>query len=308
MNPGLAYAALAFGIWGLFPLYLVKLAGVPPLEVVAHRSAWSLVLVLAMLAALGRWAWLRELLRQPRRLLPLAASAVLLSVNWLVYVYAVLSQQVLDASLGYFINPLVNVTLGVLVLHERLRRAQWVAVALAAAGVLWLAMGTGRLPWIALLLATSFGVYGLLRKTSSLGAVEGLAVETMLLAPLVLPLLAWYSLQPGSAPLRGDWAQLGWLLLSGPLTAVPLLAFAAAARRLKLATVGLMQYLSPSLQFVLGVWVFHEPMQPARLVGFGFIWAALALYSADAWRASSAVVPNDGRHPLGDRQAGGEAR
>jgi len=206
-------------------------------------------------------------------------------------VFAVMSGQVLEASLGYFINPLVSVLLGVLVLRERLRPVQWVAVALAAAGVAWLTLQTGRLPWMALMLACSFAVYGLIRKTARLGALEGLTLETLLLAPLVLPALAWITLAQGGAMARGDWALDGWLLLSGPLTALPLLFFGAAARRLPLATVGLVQYLSPTLQFVLGVWVFHEPLLPARLLGFVLIWAGLALYSADALRRMSKAVP-----------------
>ena len=288
MNPGLLYAGLAFGIWGLFPLYLRQIASVPALEVVLHRSVWSLLLLLAVLGLLKRWAWLGELRHQPRQLVLFACSSLLLTANWLVYVYAVMSGQVLEASLGYFINPLVSVLLGVGVLHERLRAIQWVAVGLAAAGVVWLTMNTGRLPWMALLLACTFGFYGLIRKTARLGALEGLTLETLLLAPLVLPALAWMTLAPGGAMAQGDATLNGWLLLSGPLTALPLLAFSAAARRLPLATVGLVQYLSPSLQFALGVWVFHEPMQPARLLGFVFIWTGLALYSADAMRRASA--------------------
>ncbi|MFT3816515.1 MAG: EamA family transporter RarD [Rubrivivax sp.] len=283
MNPGLLYAGLAFGIWGLFPLYLRQIDSVPPLEVVLQRSAWSLLLLVVVLTVLRRWQWLGEVAREPRRILPFAASALLLTGNWLVYVWAVQAGQVLDASLGYFINPLVSVLLGVLVLHERLRRAQWLAVALAAIGVAWLTWQTGRLPWVALALAFSFAIYGLIRKTGHLGALEGLALETLLLAPLVLPALVWVTAH-GGALSRGDWALNAWLSLSGPLTALPLLLFAAAARRLSLATVGLMQYLSPTLQFGLGVWVFNEPMQPARLAGFVCIWAALALYSADALR------------------------
>jgi chloramphenicol-sensitive protein RarD len=291
MNPGLLYAGLAFGIWGLYPLYLRQIASVPPLEVVLHRSAWSLLFLLGLLAVLKRWSWLAAVRRQPRQLALFATSSLLLSANWLVYVFAVMSGQVLEASLGYFINPLVSVLLGVLVLHERLRPVQWAAVGLAAAGVVWMTVQTGHLPWMALMLACSFAVYGLIRKTARLGALEGLTLETLLLAPLVLPALVWITLAQGGAMARGDWALNGWLLLSGPLTALPLLFFGAAARRLPLATVGLVQYLSPTLQFVLGVWVFHEPMQPARLLGFALIWSGLALYSADALRRASKPVP-----------------
>ncbi|MGL6112564.1 MAG: EamA family transporter RarD [Rubrivivax sp.] len=292
MNAGIAYAILAFVMWGLFPLYFRQVSAVPPLEVVLHRSVWSLCFVIAVLAVLRRFGWMRELASQPRRLGLFAISALLLSINWLVYVFAVQSGHVIDASLGYFINPIVNVMLGVLVLHERLRPTQWVAVALAALGVLWLTLMAGRLPWIALVLALSFGLYGLMRKTASLGALEGLALETMLLAPVVVPLLAWLTLRGNGAMGQGDAALDAWLVIGGPLTALPLLLFAAGARRLPLATIGLLQYLSPTIQLGLGVWVFSETFDRGRLVGFAIIWSALALYSLDGWRRSrQAVVP-----------------
>ena len=290
MNAGIVYATLAFVTWGLFPLYLRQVASVHPIEVVLHRSTWSLLFVLCLLAALRRFDGLRPLLAQPRRLGQFVLSALLLSCNWLVYVFAVQSGHVVEASLGYFINPIVSVLLGVLVLHERLNRVQWAAVALAAAGVLWLTWLNGRLPWIALVLAISFGLYGLMRKTSPLGALEGLALETLLLAPLVLPLLVWWTLSGQGAMARGDMTLNAWLLFGGPLTAMALVWFAAGARRLPLATVGLLQYLSPTLQLALGVWVFHEPFDRARLVGFAFIWAALAVYSLDGWRRSRLAV------------------
>jgi chloramphenicol-sensitive protein RarD len=286
MNAGIVYAVLAFAAWGLFPLYFRQIAAVPPLEVVLHRSVWSLLFVLLLLAALRRFGWLRPLLQSPRQLVPFALSALLLSGNWLVYVFAVQSGQVVEASLGYFINPIVSVLLGVLVLRERLHRVQWAAVALAAAGVLWLTVQHGRLPWIALVLAVSFGLYGLMRKTASLGALEGLALETLLLAPLVVPALLWWTLRGSGAMAQGDLALDAWLVIGGPLTALPLLLFAAGARRLPLATVGLLQYLSPTIQLALGVWVFHEPFDRARLIGFAFIWAALLLYSLDGLRRS----------------------
>ncbi len=278
----LIYAALAFVMWGLFPLYFRQVASVPSLEVLLHRSAWSLVFVFALLAWQRRFAWLGAVLRQPRQLALFACSALLLSVNWLVYIYAVQSGHVIEASLGYFINPLVNVLLGVLVLGERLKRVQWVAVMLAAAGVCWLTWLLGRPPWIALTLACSFGVYGLMRKTATLGALEGLALETLLLAPIVVPALLWWTFFNGGALLQGDIGLIGWLLIAGPLTALPLLCFAAGARGLPLATLGMVQYLSPTLQLVLGMWFFHEPFDGGRLIGFAFIWSALAIVSAQA--------------------------
>ena len=277
-------ALIAYTLWGLFPLYIRQIDHIPPLEIVLHRSAWSLLVVVALLAVLRRFAWLAQALRQPRTLALFATSALLLGGNWLLYVWAVSNGRVLDASLGYFINPLVNVLLGVLVLHERPRPLQWAAVALAAAGVAWLALGVGHVPWISLVLAVSFGLYGLLRKTATLGAVDGLALETLLLAPLAIGGIAWLAWQGqghfGQPPLVDNLL----LLAAGPLTAVPLLLFASAARRVSLATLGLMQYISPSIQFFLGVFLYREPFSTGRGIGFLLIWAALALYSAESWR------------------------
>jgi len=280
---GVLFAALSYTLWGLFPLYFKQIAQVPSLEVVAHRTLWCLIFLLGVLTVLKRWAWLGQVLRQPKVLAAFLLSALLLSVNWLTYVWAVQNDHVLDASLGYFINPLVNVALGFAVLHERPRPLQWLAVALAAAGVLWLTLQTGRLPWVALVLAASFGVYGLLRKIASLGALEGLTLETLLLAPLAAAAMAWWTWQGQSALSHGAEAPttLLWLLFAGPLTAAPLLLFAAGARRIPMATLGLLQYISPSIQFMLGVWLYHEPFAATRLVGFGLIWAALAIYSVE---------------------------
>jgi chloramphenicol-sensitive protein RarD len=286
MNPGLLYAAAAFVVWGMFPLYFHLIASVPAVEVVLQRALWALVFIAALLAWQRRWSWLAPFVARPRLLAPFALSALLLMGNTLTYVYAVQNHQVVEASLGYFINPLVNVLLGVLVLRERLSPVKWVAVALAGVGVLWLTWQLGRLPWIALVLAGSFGLYGLVRKTSTLGAVEGLALETMLLAPLVLPLLAWWTWSQPGVFLQGDAALIATLALLGPLSALPLMWFAAAARRLPLATLGLVQYISPTLQLLLGVWMFNEPFSTSRFIGFAFIWAALALVSASALRQS----------------------
>ena len=283
MNPGIVYATLAYMAWGLFPLYFREVAHVPALEVVVHRTVWSLVFVFAVLAVRRHWGWMRALWGQPRVLGAFAVSALLLSGNWLTYVWAVQNQHVVDASLGYFILPLVNVALGFVFLHERPRPGQWLAVAVAAAGVLWLAVQAGRVPWIALALALSFGFYGLMRKVAALGALEGLALETMMLAPVAVAALAVWSSQGQGALVQGDAATVAWLLVAGPLTAVPLLLFAAGARRIPLATMGILQYISPSLQFALGVWLFNEPFQPARLVGFVLIWTALLVYSLEGW-------------------------
>lgn len=286
MNPGVLYATAAYVAWGLFPLYFHQLSSVAPLEVVMHRTLWSAVFLLCVLAFLRRWSWLRPLLGQPRVLGAFALSAALLTLNWLTYVWAVHNQHLLDASLGYFILPLVNVAIGFFVLHERPRRGQWLAVAVASSGVLWLAVQAGHPPWIALILAFSFGGYGLLRKVGALGALEGLSLETFLLAPMAVCVLAWLSWQGHSAFVQFDASTMGWLLFGGPMTALPLLLFAAGARRITLTTMGILQYISPSLQFAIGVWLFHEPFASTRFVGFLLIWAALVIYSIEGWLAS----------------------
>lgn len=290
MHPGIAYAVLAYVLWGLFPLYFTRIAQVAAIEVLVHRIVWSLVLVLALLAWLGRWAWLPALLKQPRVLLAFAASALLLSTNWLTYIWSVQNGHLIDASLGYFITPLVNVMLGYTVLHERPRRLQWIALGLATLGVAWLTVQAGQLPWMALVLALSFGAYGLLRKIAVLGPLEGLALETMLLAPpALIALIAWWARGPASFPTPDLETNL-WLLAAGPFTAIPLLLFAAGARRVSMTTLGLLQYIGPSIAFLLGIWVFREPFSSARFAGFLFIWGALVVYSADGWRVARRTV------------------
>ncbi|MEO7151177.1 MAG: EamA family transporter RarD [Burkholderiaceae bacterium] len=286
MHTGILSAAAAYVLWGLFPLYFRQLAMVPPAEVLVHRILWSVLFVALLLGVRRQWRWLGAVARQPRVLLAFAASALLLSVNWLTYIWAVNNGHVVDASLGYFITPLINVLLGTTVLHERPRPGQWAALAIAGAGVVWLTWQLGTLPWIALVLATSFGIYGLLRKIAVLGPLEGLALETLWLAPPALVAALWWW-GPGSASLPPPDLGTGlWLIGIGPITAVPLLLFATGARRISLTTLGLLQYLGPTIQFALGVWYFREPFDPARGVGFGLIWTALALYSADGLRAA----------------------
>ncbi len=292
MNPGVLYAALAYTAWGLLPIFFKQLSSVNAFEVVLHRMVWSLVFLLCVLAVLKRWAWLGQVARQPRVLLAFGVSALLLSANWSVYVWAVQNAHVLDASLGYFILPLVNVALGFVFLRERPRLGQWLAVAVAAAGVLWLTLQAGRLPWVALLLAATFGIYGLLRKLATLGALEGLTLETLLLFPLALGLLVWWAWHGQGALVQGDPSTLGWLLLAGPITAIPLLLFAAGARRIPMATLGILQYISPSLQMLLGVWLYGEAFEPARAIGFYLIWTALLLYSLDSFWQSRKQLSN----------------
>jgi len=285
-HAGVLAAAVAFTWWGFFPLYFRLVAGVVPLEVLANRIVWSLLLVSAALAWRGHWGWLGAALHRPRVVASFVASALLLSVNWMTYIWAVSNGHVVDASLGYFITPLVNVALGYGLLGERPRRAQWTALMIATAGVAWLTVSAGRLPWIGLVLGLSFGAYGLLRKIAVLGALEGLTFETMILAPAAVVVMAWWWGGSATSFPAPDAVTNLWLVGLGPATTIPLLLFAAGARRLSLTSLGLLQYLSPTVQFLLGVWLFHEPFTPMRLVGFAIIWAALVVYTADGWRTT----------------------
>jgi chloramphenicol-sensitive protein RarD len=293
MNRGIAYASAAYLLWGLFPIYFKALQQVAPLEILGHRIVWSLALCALLLLALRRLQWLADLRRQPRVLAWFAASSVLVAANWFVYIWAVNAGRVVDASLGYFINPLVNVLIGAAFLHERLRRAQWLAVAIAAAGVAWLTWQAGAVPWIGLVLALTFGLYGLLRKTAALGAIEGLSLETLLLTPLAAAWLLWLAHAGASGFVDGDAATRLLLLAAGPVTAVPLLLFAAGARRIPFSTLGLLQYLGPSLQLLIGVWLYHEPFAE-RVPGYVLIWIALAIFSveglAQGWRSRARAV------------------
>jgi chloramphenicol-sensitive protein RarD len=279
---GALAAVTAFLMWGLFPLYWKMLAAVPALEVVAHRTAWGFAAVAAWVTLRGGWKDVRAVARRPRTLLLLAGSAVLIGLNWLLYIWAVAHDHIVEASLGYYVNPLVNVLLGVAVLRERLGRAQQIAVALAAAGVAVLTLGHGRLPWIALALAVSFGLYGLVRKTVGTDAVTGLLWETAILTPAALGFLV--ALGPRGAFGHGGASTSALLALGGAVTAVPLVLFALGARALPLSTIGLIQYLSPSVQFLLAVLLYREPFTRTHAAAFLCIWAALALLTWDLRR------------------------
>ncbi|SOY39495.1 EamA family transporter RarD [Cupriavidus taiwanensis] len=281
MQLGILYALLAYLIWGLLPLYIKSLPGIAPMEILLHRMVWSLVFLGLILAWRRQWAWLGQVVRDRRLLLSFAASAALLCANWFLYIWAVSANRVVDASLGYFINPLFSVLLGVVFLHERLRRVQWLAIAVAAAGVAWLTVAAGQLPWIALGLAASFGGYGLLRKTGALGALEGLSLETLLLFPLAAAALGWLFATGQDSFTHAAPGTQWLLLLAGPVTAVPLLFFAAGARRIPLSLLGLLQYTGPTLQLLLGVWLWHEPFPAQKQVGYALIWLSLALYAAE---------------------------
>ena len=280
MNPGIAYALGAYTLWGLFPLYFKLLQSVPAMQILAHRMVWSLGLVLLILLALRRFAWLARVDR--RVVARFALSAVLLGCNWGTYIWAVNHGHVVEASLGYYINPLLNVALGTLLLHERLRPAQWLAIAVAACGVLWMSVDVGRVPWIALALALSFAGYSLTRKTAPLGSLEGLALETALMFPLALAYLAWCSAHGSNAFAAGDPSLRATLVAAGPVTTVPLLLFAAGARRITLSLLGVLQYLTPTLLLVLGVLLYHEPFSANRALGFGLVWCGIALYLGDS--------------------------
>ena len=281
---GTLYGAGAYLLWGLFPLYWPLLEPSTALEVLAHRILWSLAVVVVLLAVTRRLPQLLAVARDPAKAWRLSLAAVVVAVNWGTYIYGVSTERVVETSLGYFVNPIVTVLLGVLVLGERLRRAQWVALALAFLAVVVLTVENGRPPYIALVLAFSFGAYGLLKKTAKVGAVEGLGVETLVLLLPAAAFVTWLAGTGESTFGTEGPSHAGLLALSGLVTAVPLLLFGGAASRVPLTTLGILQYLAPTLQFLLGVLLFDEPMPPAKLAGFALVWLALVLFTSDVVR------------------------
>lgn len=280
---GSLYAIAAFGFWGLTPVYYKLMPDVPPVEVLAHRVIWSVVFGAVFVSLVRAWPAVRSALSSPPTLRALALTAALVSTNWLIYIYAVVSDQVMATSLGYYINPLVNVLLGMLFLGERLGRGRTLAVALAAMGTASLAFELGGLPWISLTLAFSFGFYGLIRKRLGLPTMAALFVETLLVAPLALLALGWFGAQ-GESSFGGDLRTTLLLIFAGPVTLLPLLWFAEAARRLPLITVGFFQYLAPTLTFLLATLVYSEPFTLAWAVTFVLIWSGLAVFTIDSLR------------------------
>lgn len=278
------FAASAYSLWGVAPLYFKQIDFIPATEILLHRIVWSFVLLSLIVLALRQSDKVLAVLRQPKMLGWLLLSALLLGGNWGLFIWSVNNHQMLDASLGYYINPLLNVLLGMLFLGERLRKMQWAAVALATSGVLIQLITFGSLPWIALTLAGSFAIYGLMRKKLAVDAITGLFYESLLLLPLAL--WYWWQFADSSAAnlLSNSWQLNGYLIAAGLVTTVPLLCFIAGARRLQLSTMGFFQYIGPSFMFVFGVWLYHEPFAAERFVTFGLIWLALLLYTADAWQ------------------------
>jgi chloramphenicol-sensitive protein RarD len=287
---GALYATLAYGTWGVLPVYWKALTGVPLVEVLAHRVLGTVVFSALLLAALRRTVEVREALRSPRERSALLASGALIAVNWGVFIWAVGAGRIVETSLGYYLNPLVNVLLGAVFLHERLRRAQGISVALAGAGVVVMLVSHGELPWIALALAVSFGLYGLLHKLTHVRPIAALAVETGALAPAALAYLAFAVEPTGGALVTADGLARTLLVLAGPVTALPLLWFASAARRLRLSTLGLFQYLAPTLALLVAVLLYDERFTPAHALAFALIWSALALYTFDALQASRGIL------------------
>lgn len=280
---GVLYALAAYIIWGIAPIYFKSVSVVPPLEILAHRVLWSCVLLMVLLFISRQWHAVVAVLKHPKQRLILIATSLLVACNWLIFIWSVANNRMLDASLGYYINPLFNIVLGMLFLGERFRRRQWLAIGLAGAGVAIQIIAFGSLPWIALSLASSFGLYGLLRKKVNLGALPGLFIETLWLLPVAVGFLLM-SDSPSTTLGNNPWQLNGLLLSAGVVTTLPLLAFAAAATRLRLSTIGFFQYIGPSMMFALAVGIYDEPLVLSKMITFGFIWCALVVFSWDAYQ------------------------
>ncbi len=271
-------AVMAFSLWGIAPMYFKLLSAMPAIEILMHRILWSMVILVVLILATRQLAKVRNAMGNTQVLKVLLLSGLLLAGNWFLFIWAVNNEHILDASLGYYINPLLNVLLGYLFLKERLHRAQQLAVALAAIGVAVLIISHGTVPWIALVLAGSFGIYGLLRKQVAVDSLPGLLIETTLMLPFAL--IYWVEYASGASDmLANDWHMNGILFAAGVVTTAPLLFFTAAARRLRLATLGFFQYIGPSIMFVLAVFLYEEPLEPARMATFACVWSALLIYS-----------------------------
>jgi chloramphenicol-sensitive protein RarD len=283
MNEGVWYAVCAYVCWGLFPIFWKQLDRVPALQLIGHRILWSFVMLAAIIGATRQWQAFRLTSFKTPVIRIYAVAAALVTVNWFTFVWAVNSGYVVETSLGYFINPLVSVLIGVLFLHERLRLVQWIAIGLAAAGVLYLTILYGSLPWIALVLALSFGSYGLVKKKGLLGSVHGLALETAILTPVAIGYLIYVAFRGHGALLHGGLRSDLLLLGTGAVTTIPLLFFASAVQRIPLSLLGVLQYIAPTMQFLLGVLLYREPFTAAQFVGFAMVWAALVVLGVEGF-------------------------
>lgn len=279
---GFVLGAAAYAMWGLFPLYWPLLEPAGAVEILAHRIVWSLVTMAVLVVALRRTPSLRAVLANRRARAILAGAAIAIALNWGTYIWGVNNDHVVETSLGYFINPLVTVLMGVVILGERLRNLQWAALGIATVAVLGLTVEYGRPPWVSLILAFSFGTYGLAKKKANSGAVESLTVETLVLAPVALGYIMWLTAQGTSTFGQAGAGHVVLLMSTGVMTAVPLICFGAAATRVSMTTIGLLQYLAPTIQFALGVFLFHEPMPPMRWAGFALVWLALVIFTFEA--------------------------
>jgi chloramphenicol-sensitive protein RarD len=290
MNKGIWNGLAAYALWGFFPIYWKLLHEVSALQVIGHRIAWSFLLLIAVILITRQWNDFRASALTPKVIGIYAVAGVLLSINWLIYVWGVNSGFIVETSLGYFINPLISVLLGVFFLRERLRASQWIAVGLAAAGVAYLTLTYGRLPGIALSLAVSFGIYGLVKKLAPLGSLYGLTLETALVFPMALVYLAFVQ-TAGTGAFLHQGALTDILLIgTGAVTSIPLLMFASAARQIPLSMIGVLQYIAPTLQFLIGVFLYHEPFDQSRLIGFGLVWMALIIFWVENYLSSRVPV------------------
>jgi len=278
---GVLFAIAAYTMWGIAPIYFKLLATVPALEILSHRIIWSFILVFALVLLTKRLARLQPLLRHGPTMLKLALATLLLAGNWFLFIWAVNAERILDASLGYFINPLLNVAIGMAFFSERMRPMQWLAIALAATAVMVQIISFGEVPWIALVLASSFAIYGAIRKRLPVDSISGLWLETLILLPIVLVYMLFFANSATTDMSHNNWSLNLLLIAAGVVTTVPLLCFTAAAQRIRYSTLGFFQYIGPSLMFVLAVWLYNEPLAFDKLVTFAIIWAALALYSID---------------------------
>jgi len=289
MNKGVLYGVGAYLLWGFFPIYWKFLHPVPALEVIGHRIGWSFILLMAYVIITRQWGEFRLVAFNARTIGIYAIASILLSFNWLIYVWGVNAGFIVETSLGYFINPLLSVLLGVLFLHERLRPMQWIPVGLAALGVAYLTFVYGRLPWIALSLAFTFGFYGFVKKLSPLGSLYGLTLETGIVFPVALVYLSALGLKGAGAFLHSGTLIDVFLFGAGVVTTIPLLMFASAARQIPLTIVGLLQYIAPTLQFLIGVFIYKEPFDLGHFIGFAIVWVALIVFAGESYLANRAV-------------------